>query len=199
MKKHKLNDRERSKKSKKEFKDSKKLGVLIRKQLESPDYQRGILINNLAKKLDVTVSFLPKVPKPKTSKAESLVKDFLKLINAYIKDSNEPSLRKLMKISNESGLVVPEEVKAKSWRLYIKYHKSRRTAYHEYLQSSQWQETRDKLFEAKGKQCNRCKSLQNIQVHHKTYDRLGQEKLNDLEVLCSACHQKEHGVLTKAA
>ena len=192
-----MSSSQRKKITKEKKKD--RLVKLVKKQIASPDYSRAKVIGSLAKTLKADVSFLPKVSKPKPSKIELTVKEFLKCINSYLKGNHEGSLRKLMSISSETGLVVPEEVKTKSWRLYIKYHKSRRTAYHEYLQSSQWQEIRDKLFEARGKQCNRCKSLQNIQVHHKTYDRLGQEKLTDLEVLCSACHQKEHGVLTNAA
>lgn len=29
-------------------------------------------------------------------------------------------------------------------------------------------------------------------VHHKTYERLGEERMEDLELLCSPCHNVEH-------
>lgn len=36
-------------------------------------------------------------------------------------------------------------------------------------------------------------------VHHKTYERLGEEKMDDLELLCSPCHNLEHAPKTEAA
>lgn len=39
--------------------------------------------------------------------------------------------------------------------------------------------------------CNKCRkvlTIQQVEVHHKTYDRLGQERDSDLEVLCGKCH-----------
>ena len=36
-----------------------------------------------------------------------------------------------------------------------------------------------------------------LDVHHKTYDRLGFELPEDLEVLCRDCHEAEHGVIVE--
>ncbi len=36
--------------------------------------------------------------------------------------------------------------------------------------------------------CGRIKSAANLQVHHLTYERLGNELPSDLQVLCHACH-----------
>lgn len=99
----------------------------------------------------------------------------------------------------EDKLYVGDAATNMGWVNYLKVASSRRDAYHQYLMSSQWESKRQELFKLRGKKCERCQDTKDIQVHHKTYDRLGQEKLTDLEVLCSACHQKEHGVLTKAA
>lgn len=30
-------------------------------------------------------------------------------------------------------------------------------------------------------------------VHHKTYDRIGDELLDDLVLLCKSCHKAQHG------
>jgi len=35
--------------------------------------------------------------------------------------------------------------------------------------------------------------FRNLEVHHLTYDRLGDERMDDLEVLCPDCHRKAHG------
>ena len=60
--------------------------------------------------------------------------------------------------------------------------------YHSYLQSSTWKERRSaKLQQAKYK-CKRCGERIGLQVHHLNYDRLGDERTDDLIVLCRACH-----------
>lgn len=42
--------------------------------------------------------------------------------------------------------------------------------------------------------CNRCPSETRLEVHHKTYDHHGMELffMEDLEVLCSRCHEAQH-------
>ena len=64
--------------------------------------------------------------------------------------------------------------------------------YAEYLKSDKWKLKRQQLFEERGKTCERCKSEKDIQVHHKTYKNIFNEKLCDLEVLCKICHQNHH-------
>jgi HNH endonuclease len=45
--------------------------------------------------------------------------------------------------------------------------------------------------------CERCKSRESLQVHHKTYKHKGAEVLypGDLEVLCRTCHTLEHSTM----
>lgn len=50
-----------------------------------------------------------------------------------------------------------------------------------------------KKLQEHGEMCGRCGSDVGLQVHHKTYARRGYELMADLEVLCTWCHQKEHG------
>lgn len=64
--------------------------------------------------------------------------------------------------------------------------------YARYLNSTHWKKKRQEVFEAKGKFCNACQSIENLQVHHLTYANLNNEKLEDLEVLCDSCHEKRH-------
>lgn len=42
-----------------------------------------------------------------------------------------------------------------------------------------------------------CQSRFRLQVHHKTYARLGKERLEDLQVLCFNCHKLIHPDLGK--
>jgi len=65
--------------------------------------------------------------------------------------------------------------------------------YRDYLRSEAWQEKRRQKFEQVGRRCERCSNTTGIQVHHTTYERLGNELLSDLEVLCDRCHATEHG------
>lgn len=64
--------------------------------------------------------------------------------------------------------------------------------YKAYLKSKRWLAKRLKLFAVRGRACEQCGSTVTIHVHHKTYERLGNEKLNDLMVLCKACHDVIH-------
>lgn len=70
--------------------------------------------------------------------------------------------------------------------------------YNDYLRSPQWRQKRQQLFEQRGKCCERCGLDMgelgiSPDVHHKTYDNLFNEPLEDLEVLCRPCHKKHHG------
>lgn len=61
-----------------------------------------------------------------------------------------------------------------------------------YLNSPGWRQTRNrKLAEAKWT-CERCFARRDLNVHHKTYVRLGMELMSDLEVLCFTCHNGHH-------
>ena len=73
--------------------------------------------------------------------------------------------------------------------------------YYEYLKSKQWRRVKYGFFLWLKKQnkmrCNRCKrrmgKRKDFAVHHRTYERLGCERHEDLELLCVTCHDKEHG------
>lgn len=71
--------------------------------------------------------------------------------------------------------------------------KSRRQEYLDYLDSAKWKAKRKEAFAAYGRRCQRCEADdRELHVHHKTYKRLFDEAIEDLEVLCFACHAKEH-------
>jgi 5-methylcytosine-specific restriction endonuclease McrA len=63
-------------------------------------------------------------------------------------------------------------------------------AYADYLLSPQWQQRRRQIIRARGRRCQRCGSPRRLQLHHKTYLRLGHERDADLELLCPKCHTK---------
>ena len=65
--------------------------------------------------------------------------------------------------------------------------------YKQYLKSKEWKAIRLDIIQLRVC-CERCGSTKRLEVHHKTYARLFNEKLSDLELLCSICHRKEHDI-----
>ena len=63
--------------------------------------------------------------------------------------------------------------------------------YNRYLMSPEWREKRAKVLRKAKYRCKDCGGRAQ-QVHHKTYKRLGNERLSDLVALCDTCHKKRH-------
>ena len=63
--------------------------------------------------------------------------------------------------------------------------------YNEYLQTKHWKNVRTKILD-KIHKCQLCSSKYNLQIHHNTYENLGEERYEDLIVLCENCHNKFH-------
>ena len=61
-----------------------------------------------------------------------------------------------------------------------------------YLQSNHWKDVRNAAFSRAGFRCGECGDNTEIQVHHLTYDNIGNEKPGDLVVLCRTCHMLKH-------
>lgn len=64
--------------------------------------------------------------------------------------------------------------------------------YHEYLQSDEWKEKRKEIFEFIAKKCAKCKTTENIQLHHRSYENIYQESFSDVVPLCETCHKLFH-------
>jgi 5-methylcytosine-specific restriction endonuclease McrA len=68
-----------------------------------------------------------------------------------------------------------------------------RKAYDWYINKSVlWQSIREWALLRAGHKCEKCGAEFPLQVHHKTYARLGKEGPDDLIVLCESCHEEEH-------
>lgn len=67
------------------------------------------------------------------------------------------------------------------------------TQYRAYMFSKKWAKKKLLLFQQRGKECEICGSIKHIHVHHLTYERVYNELLSDLQVVCSLCHSKIHG------
>lgn len=65
--------------------------------------------------------------------------------------------------------------------------------YKQYIGSESWRARRRQYFAKFGRDCKGCgEQLSRIHVHHKTYERFGNEDLNDLVSVCEACHAMIH-------
>lgn len=64
--------------------------------------------------------------------------------------------------------------------------------YQVYLNSSDWRVTRNRALQRANYACQRCGVARRLEVHHRTYARLGRELDSDLEVVCFGCHTAHH-------
>lgn len=88
---------------------------------------------------------------------------------------------------------VPKPVKGKVRKKPVsQIRKLRDLPYREYLASKHWLNKRREALSHYGRKCNRCGKSYGLHVHHKTYKRIGCEKMVDLEVLCGGCHANHH-------
>ena len=55
-----------------------------------------------------------------------------------------------------------------------------------------WHDLRQRALRRDRHRCTACNSRQNLEVHHRTYERWGRERLSDVYTLCHACHQTFH-------
>jgi 5-methylcytosine-specific restriction endonuclease McrA len=75
----------------------------------------------------------------------------------------------------------------------------RRLPYAEYLKTAHWQRVRTLALEQAGFQCELCSSTEALEVHHRTYGRLGFERPDDVIALCHDCHRDHHRALVLRA
>jgi hypothetical protein len=66
-------------------------------------------------------------------------------------------------------------------------------SYRDYLRSHSWFKLRDRYWASPDtpKACM-CGETEGLELHHKTYHRVGEEKLSDLLPLCGNCHAMIH-------
>ena len=65
--------------------------------------------------------------------------------------------------------------------------------YPSYLQTNHWKNFRLEVIRERKNECERCFDVVEVpQIHHKTYKRLGKEKISDVTLLCPKCHKIIH-------
>ena len=95
--------------------------------------------------------------------------------------------------------VIENEEQSKQNLVYFKDYQKRQIEletmpYKDYLQTEEWNDTRKHHLKKAGYKCQLCnQGNTKLHVHHRTYERRGNERYNDLIVLCEKCHGLFHG------
>jgi hypothetical protein len=64
--------------------------------------------------------------------------------------------------------------------------------YDDYLQTHEWAARRVEALRRADDRCQVCDGNESLSVHHRTYERRGRERPDDLTVLCGPCHELFH-------
>jgi 5-methylcytosine-specific restriction endonuclease McrA len=76
----------------------------------------------------------------------------------------------------------------------------KRMPFSEYRLTPEWQSKRTQMLSRAGYRCQICgKHDTQLDVHHNSYERYGDERPQDLVVLCRRCHELFHGGLQDAS
>jgi 5-methylcytosine-specific restriction endonuclease McrA len=67
-----------------------------------------------------------------------------------------------------------------------------RERYEAHLKSDKWRVMRARVLKRDGGICQGCLTNKVTQVHHLTYDRMGDEMMFDLVSVCGDCHDRIH-------
>jgi 5-methylcytosine-specific restriction endonuclease McrA len=70
----------------------------------------------------------------------------------------------------------------------------------EYRRTPEWEVLRNRKLIMAGNRCQVCgTTAKPLDCHHNSYERLGDELLEDLVILCRTCHYHYHDILPKVA
>ena len=64
--------------------------------------------------------------------------------------------------------------------------------YQQYLLSATWKSKRERVLQRDDHRCRACGDAQALEVHHKSYQNIGDEPLFELVAVCRECHQRLH-------
>jgi 5-methylcytosine-specific restriction endonuclease McrA len=93
---------------------------------------------------------------------------------------------------NERTPPVARLVDRVGWSSEMSVQQLRALPYRLYLLTEHWQAVRHRALVTAEYRCQECAGGTSLQVHHKTYDRLGEELPADVAVLCASCHKARH-------
>ncbi len=93
-----------------------------------------------------------------------------------------------------------QQLRAERLALHARRTELRNMRFEEYLRTPEWRSRRNRALLMAGNRCQLCgKSNLRLDAHHNSYQRRGEELLEDLVVLCCNCHQRYHRGLPEVA
>lgn len=83
------------------------------------------------------------------------------------------------------------------WAEWVERSIHRHPDYYDYIQSDAWHKKAEDAKRRAGWRCQICNSNEDLEAHHRTYERLGYERPDDITVICAKCHDlfSRHGRL----
>lgn len=88
--------------------------------------------------------------------------------------------------------VAARQLEARDRQRRREARKQRQREYRRYLRSDEWRRNRQPALERAAGLCEDCGARTDLDVHHRTYARKGQERAEDLVALCRRCHKERH-------
>lgn len=82
-----------------------------------------------------------------------------------------------------------------TWKYLRRYLADNKLSYAEYLETDHWKDVRRRFWASKmhDGSCYACaRRDRRLEVHHRSYKRIGHENLHDLCLMCRECHQRAH-------
>ena len=64
-----------------------------------------------------------------------------------------------------------------------------------YMKTEQWKQLKSIRLRIAQNKCECCGSTNKLHLHHVNYERLTQELIEDVAILCEECHNKVHSIL----
>lgn len=107
--------------------------------------------------------------------------------------------RERVKVTYADGSVQWKDARAFKGAKGRKKRPAQPSAYQRYLRSPEWRKRRRAALERDRHACQWCGCRYRLQVHHLTYERFGNERLEDLVTLCDDCHKGVHVAEREAA
>lgn len=111
--------------------------------------------------------------------------------NDFIQNVSEKLIVKKIKNQNVQSVTIENLIELKT-EDKLKALSPGRLKYAEYLNSERWKIKKEYALQWADNRCQICNSTENLNVHHRVYGNVGNEKPNDLTVLCKDCHSLFH-------
>jgi 5-methylcytosine-specific restriction endonuclease McrA len=74
----------------------------------------------------------------------------------------------------------------------LEARRERQREYRRYLKTEGWKQRRQVALDRAAGFCEDCGARTKLEVHHRTYERRGAERPEDLVAVCGSCHEERH-------